>query len=305
MQANAILKANDLLADMDAGKQVVQLKIGINKIDGKPKVFTGTLFANTTLTATVKGAKASGPGLIMLDNDVVLSSGLPNPLDTKDPRNGFEGSGGQMIVTLAKAGKFGSMICHLSDQFQQAIADTFIKIPIVVDGIDMKKVFDASPSPTCPIKKLYEDRYGRLHPTKPNEEREPILRMKIVDGLYPEKHPISNFRGQPKFHIYDYNTRAIVDGKVKYELMKVPAEDGTLEPLTFKNAHKVIVNGVTLKAGTIIQIPSAVKSEKGITMPVHIWKAIVDTSTVNDANALVMPDEADDGSMDSLESTLA
>ncbi len=224
------------------------------------KVFKGTRFLNMRYNI---GADVRKEGWFSVEN-ILLSDGVADPNNEKDPRNEFEGVRLQLQTKLSTAGDFGQFLMLLNAPWRQTVASLAESGTI---NIGNRKIHDLL---QLTLSENNEKNPGALID-------DPIIRFKMDFKPFPATYPITFLRGLPKTQIFDYRTEYLDErGIPQYKpAMVTDPNTGKDVPVTEKNVHLFITAGSILRKGRIMMTSLAI-SQSWISHPIHINRAIIE-----------------------------
>lgn len=161
------------------------------------------------------------------DENIIISTGLPDPTDGTDKRNAWKN---KSIGTIMKnSGKFGKVITNFNTKFMAAINEKYNK--------DFSWKIGNGRKLTGLLSTHYGDEGAKVElrgTEKPDEYKSISFRIDFTKYNWAG--------GGQKTVIYDYDTKQIIGGKAQYEVASI---DGV--PLNDENAHKFLTRGSIIK----------------------------------------------------------
>lgn len=221
------------------------------------KAYKGTRFLIVYFNI---GSDIRKTGWFSIEN-VPLSAAYADPKDKKDKRNEYDGTRQQLETTVSRAGAFGQFLAKLNPEW--------IKL---ANGI-------METDPKAKGRKIHG--LIQTHLSETNEKNpggvieDPVIRFQVDYGTFPATFPLKFMAGQPKFQIFDWDTRYIDEaGREQFKIAMVKNDQGVDEPVTDENAYKFITKGSIIRKGRIYA-PSGAISQSWISCPISITKCVL------------------------------
>lgn len=194
----------------------------------------------------------------------VLSIGVADKNDLKDPRNKYAGTRSQLQSSLSKSGDLGQFIMKSNPQwarlFELRKADGTI-------SVGPKRSFH-------PLLQTHISEECENTEMRGKELDDPIVRLKIDWIPFPESFP-GFLAKQPRTRFYDYRKSYVDDeGETQYELAKVKV-NGEEVFVNDDNLHLFATKGSIIHDGTVL-IQSVVSSQSWVSIPITVCKVVME-----------------------------
>jgi len=255
---------DELLAAMEKNPADV-LHIEVQKdANGKIKSYkAGTEYMKVKFQ--VGGVKSNA--VIDIDEDIVITSGLPDPKNTKDKRNEYTGDNSIKLETsVLNSGKIGKFLLMLNAEYNRQINEMIEHKVFVPKYNKIHQIVQTHYSDDNDNEKLRGQKIMR------NGVEDPKYRIMIDFSVYDEKCQIKELVGLPKsvvqnFKDYTYDPKTKT---VSYGLAQV---DGKFVGLN--NIHEFITQGSKIKSGRLV-LDSATNSKFGVSWRIVGSKVVIE-----------------------------
>lgn len=251
--ANKTIDLPQFTAALKAGKEV--LHIEKEKQDKK----------NTFFNIKIMYGGIKHKGDFIIRNFRIRA--MADPTNTKDRRNDYKSTRMQIETTIADLGEYGPMFLLFSQRNLELIN-------ALREAGKIPKSFDISPIVQTHRKDI-QDGEEVLIPLE-----NPIVRFKFDMDVYPDTHPITEWRGKAKSVIRDWASRKKDDkGRLSFDVAHV---DGA--PATEANIHRFVNRGAVCKHlkfqhGSI----TCAGSPKKVASEMFVVEAIIETVVTDSA----------------------